>query len=82
MTKTRTLSKLDSISHSKALDIFKHTTQTEGGLIIPKEHETFRENRCGFCGQGYGIFEAKGRYFGEVFHAKCCEAMLRGEKYE
>ena len=78
MTKSRTLSKKDNISQTDAWKLITHVRQTESGLIIPKELTDHRQHRCGYCGQGFDN-RPKGMYFGEIFHAVCCEAMLRGE---
>jgi len=79
----RTLSKKDNISEREALSIINHYRKDiNSGLIIPDELKRERANSCGYCGRSKEPHQFIGTYFGEEFHQKCIDSMIRGERNE
>lgn len=77
---SKIISVKDDISLGESLALIAHhKLDQKSGLVLPIDLVTEREKICGYCGEPFDKL-SKGRYFGEIFHAKCCEAMLRGER--
>lgn len=78
----KTLSKKDDISLQESLKIIKHfRPDMESGLIIPESLKLERKKVCGYCGRPWDNKQTA-RYFGELFHEQCVQAMQNGERYE